>query len=185
MVLGNKQILSMFFLVVVLFGVFFSLGYMVGRGSTASPAAAASPVAVTDPPAVETRPSPVPAPAAGESSAASAETAAAPVVRYEPETKAQPPAPAADAPAAAKSPAAAAALLVRDLHLQVAALRIKEDADELVQDLRKKGYQPLIYSQARDGWHRIILGPFPSESGARDVKSRLERDGYNSIIKKP
>jgi outer membrane biosynthesis protein TonB len=48
LVLGNRQLLSGFFIVVVLFGVFFNLGYIVGRHSspaTASTAAAATPEA--------------------------------------------------------------------------------------------------------------------------------------------
>src|SRR6266436_1967875 len=40
LVLGNRQLLSAFFIVVILFGVFFTMGYVVGRNS--APASAAS-----------------------------------------------------------------------------------------------------------------------------------------------
>src|SRR5262245_60388602 len=40
LVLGNRQLLSGFFIVVILFGVFFTMGYIVGRHS--SPAASAA-----------------------------------------------------------------------------------------------------------------------------------------------
>ena len=47
LVLGNKQLLSMFFVVVVLLGVFFVMGYIVGRNSaplvSAEPYHSASP----------------------------------------------------------------------------------------------------------------------------------------------
>ena len=33
LVLGNKQLLSVFFLIVLLLGVFFSMGYIVGRNT--------------------------------------------------------------------------------------------------------------------------------------------------------
>jgi len=33
LVLGNRQLLSAFFIVVILFGVFFTMGYVVGRNS--------------------------------------------------------------------------------------------------------------------------------------------------------
>ena len=33
LILGNRQLLSVFFIVVVLFGVFFTTGYIVGRSS--------------------------------------------------------------------------------------------------------------------------------------------------------
>jgi hypothetical protein len=36
LVLGNKQLLSGFFIVVILFGVFFTMGYIVGRNSAPS-----------------------------------------------------------------------------------------------------------------------------------------------------
>src|SRR5690349_9122423 len=41
LVLGNRQLLSAFFIIVILFGVFFTMGYVVGRNS-APPASAAS-----------------------------------------------------------------------------------------------------------------------------------------------
>src|SRR5216110_1051073 len=37
LVLGNSQLLSGFFIVVLLFGIFFSLGYIVGRHSSPAP----------------------------------------------------------------------------------------------------------------------------------------------------
>src|SRR5436190_10354663 len=37
LVLGNSQLLSGFFIVVMLFGIFFSLGYIVGRHSSVAP----------------------------------------------------------------------------------------------------------------------------------------------------
>ena len=40
LVLGNRQLLSGFFIVVILFGVFFTMGYIVGRHSTPTLAAA-------------------------------------------------------------------------------------------------------------------------------------------------
>ena len=36
LVVGNRQLLSAFFLIVILFGVFFALGYIVGRNSSPS-----------------------------------------------------------------------------------------------------------------------------------------------------
>ena len=34
LVIGNKQLISLFFVVVALCGVFFAMGYMIGRNST-------------------------------------------------------------------------------------------------------------------------------------------------------
>ena len=38
LILGNRQLLSVFFIVVVLLGVFFTMGYIVGRNSSPAPA---------------------------------------------------------------------------------------------------------------------------------------------------
>src|SRR5690242_10721564 len=42
LVLGNRQLLSAFFIVVVLFGVFFTMGYVVGRNSGPGPSTASA-----------------------------------------------------------------------------------------------------------------------------------------------
>jgi cell division septation protein DedD len=174
MILGNKQVLSLFFLVVVLFGVFFSLGYIVGRSGGPSPVAAAQPAArEAGPAAQEARSSP--APAGAETPAARVE----PVVKFEREGQ---PGSSADSSAAADP---APALVVRDIHLQLAAVRVREDAEALVETLRKKGYRVHLNSDTRDGWHRVIIGPFPDERTAAEMKAKLEQDGYKSLLKKP
>src|SRR5690349_22968156 len=42
LVLGNRQLLSGFFIVVILFGIFFTMGYIVGRHSSPAPLIAAA-----------------------------------------------------------------------------------------------------------------------------------------------
>lgn len=56
MMLGNKQLLSVFFIVIVLLGVFFVMGYIVGRSSTPGKSELASTASGTVNPA----PSPTP-----------------------------------------------------------------------------------------------------------------------------
>src|SRR6185295_11947311 len=79
LILGNRQLLSVFFVVVILLGVFFTMGYIVGRNSTplgadaavaqktggeASPETPSKPAEI---PAVDTvRADPAPAPVATE-----------------------------------------------------------------------------------------------------------------------
>ncbi len=193
MVVGNKQLMSLFFLVVVLFAVFFSLGYVVGRSAGSPPTLAAQPSREAAPEAAvtpaETRPSPVPragaeaeppaAPRDGRPDASEPKPEAA--VKYEPEPK-ESLKPAGAAPAREEAPPP---LVVRDIHLQLAATRVKGDGDALVEALRKKGYAAQVNSQTRDGWHRVIVGPFPNERAAQEMKARLEKDGYKSILKKP
>src|SRR5437660_7037498 len=70
LVLGNRQLLSGFFIVVMLFGIFFSLGYIVGRHSSPAPSVTAA--ASQDlPPAPAASPS---GPPPGQAEVVSAET---------------------------------------------------------------------------------------------------------------
>ena len=189
LMLGNKQLLSLFFLVVVLFAVFFSLGYMVGKSVAPASTQAAQPPAAA--PAGESsqpaQPSPLGEPGKPPAEAGSGEPA--PVTETKP-AQAQ----TVSAPAQEKTPEPAepphqaedsAAVVARQIHLQVAAVRVKEDAEALAESLRKKGYKALMNEQTRDGWFRVVLGPYSTERAAQEMKAELEKDGYKSILKKP
>lgn len=65
LILGNKQLLSVFFIVVVLLGVFFTMGYIVGKNSAGPDVASGKPptgAMVVEP--SEATPTPTPRPAA-------------------------------------------------------------------------------------------------------------------------
>jgi hypothetical protein len=66
LLLGNRQLMSVFFIVVILLGVFFAMGYIVGRNS--------SPVAAPEVAArrTETKPAPDAAPSTREATSATA-----------------------------------------------------------------------------------------------------------------
>ncbi len=195
LVLGNKQLLSLFFLVVVLFAVFFSLGYMVGKSvspATTSASQQPAPAPASDRPPASSGASPAATPPAEAPAAPPTETQPA---RSEPVAASTTPAAPAEPPKREAAPPAVAAtdggaqdssaLVARGLHLQLAAVRVKDDAEAMVETLRKKGYAALLHSQARDGWYRVLVGPFPNERAARDTKAQLEKDGYKSILKRP
>jgi len=184
MVLGNKQLLSLFFLVVVLFAVFFSLGYMVGRSVGPGTTQAAQPPATAEPASSpSSSPSPLqpPAPERAEASLGGAE-------QTQP-ARGEPSPASSDAPAAAPAPPVEVqpppAMVARDMHLQIAAVRVRQDADALAQTLVKKGYRAQVNGDTRDGWYRVVLGPFPSEKAAQDMKTQLGRDGFGAILKRP
>ena len=67
LILGNRQLLSVFFIVVILLGVFFTMGYIVGRNSgTVTAEVVANPNPDARPQVVESpakTPEPLPAPA--------------------------------------------------------------------------------------------------------------------------
>ena len=207
LVLGNKQLLSLFFLVVVLFAVFFSLGYMVGKAVAPAPTMAAQPAPTTGnesgisplPPAdsapKNSPPTAEPAPVVTETEPARPEavksTVAAPRATPPDSPAAEQPEPPAAPPArqgktaAVAEPPASPAVISREIHLQIAALHVRSDADALIESLQKKGYKAVLETQAGDGWYRILIGPFPNERAAQEMKAALEKDGYKSMLRRP
>lgn len=72
------------------------------------------------------------------------------------------------------------------LHLQVAALRNRTDADRLAEKLRVKGYPVFVVSPSKaesPQWIRVQVGPFRSAEKTSQVKAQLARDGYESILR--
>jgi cell division protein FtsN len=213
LVLGNKQLLSLFFLVVVLFGVFFSFGYTVGYGrgensrtrevGSAEPVEEPAQTAQLPETLLESAPKPAEppeTPKAQPTSAPSKQAESPPPTRTTPakavpkprpveETpKASPPPPQkttaaakTSAPAATSSPPKAAA--DGDVQLQISAVRVKADAEVYVQQLKAKGH-PAILSDRGDGWYRVMVGPFSSDSDAKAYQKRLEQEGVQSLIRK-
>lgn len=187
LVLGNKQLLSLFFVVVVLFAVFFSFGYTAGfsSGQQDRVIAATSNFApepepeVTDVRIPDTlledapRPrevlSPPPAP-----------------VKPEPPEPVAKPAPPPEKTAAPEAPAVATgAQIARGIHVQVAALRVRSDAQLLVSKLKDKQYPVALYDKGGDGWNRVVVGPFASVNEAKDAQNRMRADGLQTILRRP
>ena len=69
--------------------------------------------------------------------------------------------------------------------VQVAAVSKQEDAESLVDALKKKQYPAFVASNSStDKLFRIQLGPFGDIKEAESMRSRLVNDGYNPILKK-
>ncbi len=187
-VLGNKQLISLFFVVVALCGVFFALGYMMGRPAnkqllatatdaapaTPAPTAATAPAAPTDsqdsqaPGDSETAPQSPPAPT--------------PVPTPSP-TETQP---AQDAPAAAPAPVAAKPIAPEPgaTYLQVTAL-LRPDADKLVKALREQTLPALVAESSKPDLFRVLVGPYHSTADVADAKAKLKALGFaNAFVQK-
>ena len=210
-VVGYKLLLSIFFLMVFLFGLFFSFGYSVGydRGEADRQDAVAtvqpmeqSGDSVRLPDALLKDVPDVPAqPAAGEeepagqaassTDPASAGTggarepgAATSSEKPRPFPESQPPV-AAPPRRASPSGTAGAAAVARSIHLQVAALRVHSDAEMLAGKLKAKGYRATVFEQGSDEWHRVLVGPFSSPDAAKKDQRKLKADGLDSILREP
>ena len=189
LVLGNKQLLSLFFVVVVLFAVFFSFGYTVGfsRGQDDRVAR----IAKTDPVEKESDGVRIPD-ALLENVPKEPITVPAPAkVRDEPlvvrNVRAEP---AAPSPPPRRNPKPEArggvtgAAIARAIHIQVAAMRVRADAEMLVGKLQAKRYPVALYDQADDGWWRVVIGPFPSVASAKAEQKKLAADGFKTILRR-
>ena len=69
--------------------------------------------------------------------------------------------------------------------VQVAAVTKQDDAEALVDALKKKQYPAFVASNnATDKLFRVQVGPFAEIKDAETMRSRLINDGYNPILKK-
>lgn len=100
-----------------------------------------------------------------------------------PETATTPAAPrAAPAPAApVAQPVAAVAKPKRRIHYQVSALKVRENAKQLVDWLRSEGFPASIQPANDQGLFRVLVGPFRSDADAATARARLAKDGFKPI----
>ncbi|MFZ0286833.1 MAG: SPOR domain-containing protein [Terriglobales bacterium] len=188
--LGTGKMLALFFGLVALCAVFFAMGFSLGRTSGLKPSAAeAAPPAVTA--AASVRPSAVKptVPAADMTfyKAVSDKNADGQLTAKTPDT----PAPAADAGAVPPPPTTtnlpvdpAVAPSANAYYVQVAAVSKQEDADALVDALKKKQYPALSASTQSDKLFHVQVGPYAEIKDAEAMRSKLISDGYNPILKK-
>lgn len=201
LILGNRQLLSGFFLLVVLFGVFFTMGYFVGRHSTPSQINAAAPAVASPVPSspVETVAAAPPVPEPGRATVVAARetprpTSTQPVTQDPP--VAQPvtkPAPAAEAskpaPPVSSPPSRAAAPggsrvtpAAGDIYLQVSA-PAPAAAGSVVDALSKKGISAVIADGPDPSTVRVLVGPLvPADIPAE--RARLESAGFKPFVRK-
>jgi hypothetical protein len=194
LVLGNRQLLSVFFIVVILLGVFFTMGYIVGRNSAPVVAEvqkrAEKPLTVDSTPSSESAPAPVPVrdasaptetaqqlpadthPLPAESKEPTAEPERKPAKESERKTEAKAERAKKDnARVSSDQPAAG------QTYLQLAATT-KREADVMVDVLRQKGFKSLAAEiQEKPGMFRVLVGPV-TEGGANALRADLQKSGF-------
>ncbi len=189
--LGTGKMLTLFFGLVVLCAVFFGMGFSLGRssvkplsGDMAAAAAAAnsgvrpsaikptsaSPSNLTFYKAVERKDS--------DTSTTSTDTAS--------NTAEPAPAPAESKPVAADATAPPSIpLATNGYFVQVAAVSKEEDAQALVDALKKKQYPAFTANGTpSDKLFHVQVGPFSDIKDAEGMRAKLVSDGYNPILKK-
>jgi cell division septation protein DedD len=70
------------------------------------------------------------------------------------------------------------------LMVQVATLAHQEDADVLVEALKRRGYAVAAHRDT-DGMVHVRVGPFDSRDVANQWRQKLMNDGYNAVVQGP
>jgi DedD protein len=66
--------------------------------------------------------------------------------------------------------------------VQIAAVSRTEDADVLVNALKKRGYTVSARHEIGDNLIHVQTGPFVNRNDANAMRQKLLNDGYNAII---
>jgi cell division septation protein DedD len=185
--LGTGKLLGIFFGLVLLCSVFFTLGYMLGRSNASGNRTTEIVGTETNGPS-SGKPSAVNKTSQTETAASSTPSQANPVATSASPVPVSAATPAVVTPASASSSsggettstAASGATYV----VQVAAVSKREDADLLVSALQKKQYPVFVASAPGDGLFHVQVGPFTDPKDAETMRTRLVGEGYNPIVKK-
>jgi DedD protein len=206
--LGTAKLLGLFFALVAICAVFFALGYTLGRKSepgvsaatTLAPLAAANgakPASSAAAPmtfykAVEQQnANPQLTPATAVAGTAQATTGQQPTTQS-PASSAEGTSSGTSAPGAATQgaqtanpPDPMAPIPAGGYFVQVAAVSKQDDAEALVEALKKKQYPAFVANNSTtDNLFRVQVGPFSDIKDAEAMRTRLISDGYNPILKK-
>lgn len=180
LVLGNRQLLSIFFIVVVLLGIGFTLGYILGRNSSGSEVAlktsektsdASTPVDLPPPPteaktAAAVEPTPEP-PAETPKPAPSRKTPAEPVT-----------------PPTSSKPFRTGAPPAGSVFIQIAAVA-KADAEMEASTIAKKGYPTWVApNPSNPELFSVLVGPYADKGDLAKAKAALEQLGFRKAFRK-
>ncbi|MBS1840058.1 MAG: SPOR domain-containing protein [Acidobacteria bacterium] len=211
-VLEGRHVIGLFFLMLLFSGVFFTLGYVMGRNQfegqvRAETAGHASDMVINskseveskktkDIPKVEpaTDPATTPAPEwefyrSGENKANDEQLNPAPVVNRAPARTAAASAKnlnATSKPVAAspaKSVVSSAQLPRGQYAVQVAALTKQADAMSIAGTLQRKKFPAYVVPPQGDKYFRVQIGPYPNQKAAEAARKSIESAGFKGIVK--
>jgi DedD protein len=199
--LGTAKLLGLFFGLVIICAVFFALGYTLGRKSDPGLAlAGAAPPTASNGPKPAGSSSAQPAPPMTFYKSVEQKDANAQLTPASANPESTSPATAGQVSASssgtsstgtpatpsANSPDPMGVLPTAGYFVQVAAVSKPEDAEALVDALKKKQYPAFVAAanSATDKLFRVQVGPYAEVKDAEAMRSRLINDGYNPILKK-
>jgi DedD protein len=205
-VLEGRHVIGLFFLMLLFSGVFFTLGYVMGRNpydgqvraATSPRTPAAVNVAPKSDPAVKSSPGTA-------SSTPASDTAAPPSSDWEfyhtrdskpGEARLKPVPAAKNVTAVARNnhssrPANTSSKTISNAPfipggtymLQVAAFTREADALDLATRLQKKKFPAFVLSPQADKYYRVQVGPYADQKAADAAKKGLEGAGFKAIVR--
>jgi len=188
--LSTGKLLGIFFALAIICGVFFTMGYLLGKSNSAGrrteivatvPSnSAGKPYAGNKTPEAITQTCPPGSPncaaaTAGDTSSTTKPADQQPAAQQSSASKTSDQ--GASAGTDGKSGAASSFMV------QVAEVSKQEDAEILVTALRKKQYPVFIANASGDPLFHVQVGPFTDRKDAEAMRTRLSGDGYNAIVK--
>jgi hypothetical protein len=204
LVLGNKQLLSVLFILVVLLGVFFTMGYVVGRNNPSDEklrlavvkqqfaVAGKLPPVTVEPSsgAASTKPSPATVERPSSLEPVTVEPTKKQPEKKEPERKEaekkNEEAKKKEAAPAPSTPLEAVGGLFQPSpnpgqYLQVAAID-RPGATGMAEAYRKQGFPALITPSSSPTLFRVVIGPLKNSDAVADAKMRLKKIGVEGAI---
>ncbi|MGB8128523.1 MAG: SPOR domain-containing protein [Candidatus Angelobacter sp.] len=188
--LSTGKLLGMFFALAIVCGVFFTMGYLLGKSTNAGgrteivatvpSSSAGKPYAGNKAPEAVTQTCPPGSPNCATTVAGDASPSAKAVDQQPaPQQSSSKPSDQRTQSAGADVNTGAASSFM----VQVAAVSKQEDAEILVTALRKKQYPVFIANATGDPLFHVQVGPFTDRKDAEAMRTRLSGDGYNAIVK--
>lgn len=203
LVVGNRQLLTIVFILMLLFGIVFSMGYFVGRNSVSETASTSGPAKPPEPesaglaPSGAAREAPPPDSSLEPGQAKVAPTPIKPEAEQpkppeppkttppevaKPKESAPPaPLPAPEPAAAEESPTAQPA--PGQTFLQVAAVR-RPEAELMVDILKRRGFPARIAPVPDKPEFRVLVGPLRDSATLARTQADLQTAGFRSIVRK-
>ena len=193
--LESRHLVGLFLGVVLLCGVFFTLGYVMGRNQFGGPVHAEDTRLRATPSPAPSAPKskqsePAPSSASGDwdfygkSSPKNPDTETAAGTRNagnssSPAAKTKPVA-STTPPGRFQPPKMGKSAVV----LQVSALTRQSDALAMADAIQQKGFPSFVVTPTTDNFYRVQVGPYADEKSADASKRALEQAGFKSIIKR-
>ncbi len=199
LILGNRQLLSVFFIVVILLGVFFTMGYIVGRNSGGPVETASTKKPDSKPLYVDSPGRSLPPTNPADSQPAEPKPAEKPVETKPVETKREPPPTKPEKkiepvtkpdtkpeikkaePRPVASPGGPQEPAGGQIYLQIAATG-RPEAEVLTETLAKKGFKS-IYTQIpeKPSLFRVLVGPLKDANAIGDARTELQKSGFRGF----